>query len=172
MALQRDVTFRLRRGGSELRWSKDLHADSLCGFCQDLLPLNRIRCGPDRANHNVDTLKGRHDGGQIVVIDGGKLGTLRNPFRVRCTRVLEVRKYGSSSQKYPRGGREVRTDRETTITEETVPTTFNLRNSSTIKLPIFPAPTTAKERKTIQLFVGEKRSRGGDHVLPMDPVVR
>lgn len=50
----------------------------------------------------------------------------------------------------------MRTERETTVTDDTVPMAFNLNSSVTMKLPMFPAPTTAKERKTIALFVRER----------------
>lgn len=51
---------------------------------------------------------------------------------------------------------ETLTDLETTVTDDTVPMAFNLSNSVIIKLPMFPAPITAKERKTISLFVCER----------------
>jgi hypothetical protein len=49
----------------------------------------------------------------------------------------------------------VPTDLETTVTDDTVPAAFNLSNSSTMKLPMCPAPITAKERKTMSSFVRE-----------------
>ena len=55
---------------------------------------------------------------------------------------------------------EILTDLETTVTDDTVPMAFNLSNSVIIKLPMFPAPITAKERKTISSFVCERKSPG------------
>ena len=55
---------------------------------------------------------------------------------------------------------EMLTDLETTVTDDTVPMAFNLSSSVIINLPMFPAPITAKERKTMSLFVGERRSPG------------
>ena len=93
------MTFQLRGGRSELRWSKDLDARRLCSIRQSLLALNPIWCGSDRTDHDIDTLKGRREGGPVVIIDGGEPGTLCNPFRVRRTWILEVREYKSGSQR-------------------------------------------------------------------------
>jgi len=50
---------------------------------------------------------------------------------------------------------------------------FNLSSSAITKLPMFPAPTTAKERKTISSFVsGRESSRDGKRRKPVvDPAV-
>ena len=163
------MTFQLRGGRSELRWSKDLDARRLCSIRQNLLALNPIWCGSDRTDHDIDTLKCRREGGPVVIIDGGEPGTLCDPFRVRRTWILEVREYKSGSQRRLHGRREIRTgDRETMVIEDTVPMTFNLNSSVTTKFPTFPAPITAKERKTISSFAGGRRdSQDGDYVLPM-----
>ena len=55
---------------------------------------------------------------------------------------------------------EALTDLEMTVTDDTVPVAFNLNNSVMMKLPTFPAPITAKERKTRVLFVCERRIFG------------
>jgi len=63
----------------------------------------------------------------------------------------------------------MRTDRETTVTVDAVPMAFNLSNSLTMKLPIFPGPTTAKERKTISSAACEKTGfRDGRNGLLME----
>jgi len=41
---------------------------------------------------------------------------------------------------------------------------FNLSSSAITKLPMFPAPTTAKERKTISSFVSGRESSGDGEI--------
>jgi hypothetical protein len=53
------------------------------------------------------------------------------------------------------------TDRERIATEDTVPTVFNFSNSAIMKIPKFPGPTTAKERRTISSFVRERGNLEG-----------
>ena len=92
LSLQRETTFKIRGGGSEFRRSKDPDASCLCSICQNPLALDSIWRGPDRANHNVDALKGCCEGGSIVIIDDDKPGTLCNPFWVRRICILEYPK--------------------------------------------------------------------------------
>ena len=46
------------------------------------------------------------------------------------------------------------TERETMVTDDMDPMALSLSNSSTMKRPMWPAPITAKERKTILRLLG------------------
>ena len=61
------------------------------------------------------------------------------------------------------------TDRETTVTDDTVPIAFSLSSSAVMKLPMRPAPITAKERKTISFVRERKGLKTGNDRLVSNP---